>query len=264
MNCEQANQIDLVDYLNSLGYQPQKIRGSDYWYLSPFRDEKEPSFKINRNKNVWYDHGAGKGGKLVDFLMEFYRCDVSEALQKIPSFYQQNNFKNKLVRPQFHLHENSVDDNTDARETANKIIAAKQPIQDLMLCRYLWQRRIDKNIADRYCHEVHFTNANTNKIYKVIGFKNNAGGYELRNEYFKGSSSPKYVTYLDNRAKNISVFEGFFDFISYETMNKNQREDLTGLPNRHMNFLILNSLSFFERSLLLMEKQENIHLFLDQ
>ena len=86
MNCEQANQMDLVDYLYSLGYQPQKIRGSDYWYLSPFRDEKEPSFKINRNKNVWYDHGIGKGGKLVDFAMEFYRCDVSEALQKISFF----------------------------------------------------------------------------------------------------------------------------------------------------------------------------------
>ena len=64
MNCEQANQVDLVDYLNSLGYQPQKIRGADYWYFSPFRDEKEPSFKINRNKNVWYDHGPGKGGKV--------------------------------------------------------------------------------------------------------------------------------------------------------------------------------------------------------
>ncbi|MGZ6539941.1 MAG: toprim domain-containing protein [Bacteroidia bacterium] len=61
----------------------------------------------------------------------------------------------------------------------------------------------------------------------------------------------------------MSVFEGFFDFISYESMNKNQRVDLTGLPNRHMNFLILNSLSFFERSILLMEKHENIHLFLD-
>ena len=168
-----------------------------------------------------------------------------------------------MVRSQFHLPENSLADNKDARETAIKIIAAKQPIQDLKLCRYLWQRRIDKSIADRYCHEVHFTNADKEKIYKAIGFKNNAGGYELRNEYFKGSSSPKYVTYLDNKAKNVSVFEGFFDFMSYETMNKNQREDLTGLPDRHMNFLILNSLSFFERSLLLMEKHQHIHLFLD-
>lgn len=263
MNCEQANKMELVDYLNSLGYQPQKIRGSDYWYLSPFRDEKEPSFKINRNKNVWYDHGPGKGGKMVDFVMQFYHCDVSEALQKISFFQPQNDFKNNLFRSQFHLHENSVADNKDARETAIKIIAAKQPIQDLLLCRYLRQRRIEKNIADKYCYEVEFTNGSNDKRYFAIGFKNNAGGYELRNEYFKGSSSPKYVTYLDNGAKNISVFEGFFDFKSYESMNKNLREDLKGLPNRHMNFLILNSLSFFERSLLLMEKHENIHLFLD-
>ncbi|MDP4286188.1 MAG: CHC2 zinc finger domain-containing protein, partial [Bacteroidota bacterium] len=246
-----------------LGYQPQRIRGSDYWYFSPFRDEKEPSFKVERNKNVWYDHGLGKGGKLIDFAMEFYHCNVNEALQKISFFHPQKSFETGVGRPQFHLHENSLLNHRDARETAIKIIAAKQPIQDLMLCRYLLQRRIDKSIADSYCHEVHFTNADKEKIYKAIGFKNNAGGYELRNEYFKGSSSPKYITYLDNGAKNISVFEGFFDFMSYQSMNKNQLDDLTGLPNRHMNFLILNSLSFFERSLLLMEKHQSIHLYLD-
>ena len=263
MNCEQANQIDVVEYLNSLGYKPQKIRGSDYWYSSPFRNEKEASFKINRNKNVWYDHGAGKGGKLVDFVTELHRCDVRGALEIISSFHPQNNITNKPSTSQLHLHKNSLIVNKDARETAIKIIAAKQPIQDLVLCRYLWQRRIDKSIADRYCREVHFTNVDKQKIYKAIGFKNNAGGYDLRNEYFKGSSSPKYITHVDNKAKNVSVFEGFFDFMSYETLNKNQREDVAALPSQHMNFLILNSLSFFERSLHLMEQHENIHLFLD-
>ncbi len=166
MNCEQANQMGLVDYLNSLGYQPKKIRGNDYWYFSPFRNEKEPSFKVNKSKNVWYDHAPGKGGKLVDFVMEFYRCDVSEALQKISSFHPQNNLQNTIVRPQFHLYENSIVDNKDTRETAIKIIAAKQPIQDLTLCRYLMQRRIDKSIADSYCHEVHFTIADKEKNIK--------------------------------------------------------------------------------------------------
>ena len=56
MNCEQANQIDMVDYLSSLGFQPTSVRGNDYWYLSPLRDEKKASFKIQRSKNVWYDH----------------------------------------------------------------------------------------------------------------------------------------------------------------------------------------------------------------
>ena len=32
--CKQANQIDLVNYLEKLGHRPQKIRGNDYWYLS--------------------------------------------------------------------------------------------------------------------------------------------------------------------------------------------------------------------------------------
>ena len=190
MNCEQANQIDLVDYLHTLGFNPQKIRREDYWYISPFREEKEASFKVNNRRNVWYDHGLGKGGSLIDFTMEFYRCDVSEALQKIISFHGQNSLKNNVTRPPIHLHENNLSKDMDARELAIQIIAAKQPIQDLLLCRYLRQRRIAKNIADKYCHEVVFKNLDKEKIYKAIGFKNNAGGYELRNEYFKGSSSP--------------------------------------------------------------------------
>ena len=49
MNCDQANEIDLVDYLNPLEFQPEKIRGNDYWYLSPLRNERTASFKIERN-----------------------------------------------------------------------------------------------------------------------------------------------------------------------------------------------------------------------
>ena len=132
MNCEQANQIDLVDYLHSLGYDPKKIKGMITGIHSPFREEKEPSFKVNRSKNVWYDHGLGKGGKLVDFAMRiFITCNVSEALQKISFFHEQKNFKNNVVRPPFHSHENNLFNIGMQRETAIKIIAAKQPIQDL-------------------------------------------------------------------------------------------------------------------------------------
>lgn len=258
MNCEQANQIDLVDYLHSIGHDPLKIRGNDYWYQSPLREEKEPSFKVNRSKNVWYDHGLGKGGSLVDFATGYYHCNnIGEALQKLSFFQGQKFLQNNSNRPPFHSYQDSKFEKGDPRETAIRIIAAKQPLQDPMLCRYLKQRKIEKSIADRYCYEVGFKNGSNEKIYIAIGFKNNAGGYELRNEYFKGSSSPKYITYLDNRANKVTVFEGFFDFMSYQTIHQNQQQELT-------NFLVLNSLSFFERSLLLMEKNESIHLYLDQ
>ena len=256
MNCVEANQIDLVNYLHYAGYRPKKISGNDYWYYSPLRDENKPSFKVNKNKNVWYDHGLGKGGKLVDFVMEFHHTSMSEALQKIVSFHGQKSFKNHPENPLFHQQEYGVFNNKEAGETAIKIIAAKRTIQDLALCRYLVQRGIEKSVANRYCHEVHFTNTNKEKIYRAIGFKNNAGGYELRNEFFKGSSSPKWVTYIDNKSDRLTVFEGFFDFLSYQSMHQNQQQVLSG-------FLILNSLSFFERSLLLMEKCDSIHLYLD-
>ncbi len=154
------------------------------------------------------------------------------------------------------MHQNSLINAGDAIETAIKIIAAKQPIQDQQLCRYLHRRRIEKSIANKYCHEIIFNLNDRDKDYRAIGFKNSFGGYELRNEYFKGSSSPKYVTYIDNKAPNISVFEGFFDFLSFQNIHKNQEQELT-------NYLILNSLSFFERSLLLMEKHQSVKLYLD-
>jgi DNA primase len=89
-----ARQIDLVNFLSSLGYQPAKIRANDYWYLSPFRDEKHASFKVNRKLICWYDHGMGKGGNLVDFGMLHFQCTSVEFLKRL-----QGNFS--LHQPMF-------------------------------------------------------------------------------------------------------------------------------------------------------------------
>jgi len=223
-------------YLNIVD-TPTKIRSNNYWYLSPLRNEKEASFKIDRNKNLWYDHGAGKGGTVVDFVMQYLNCDISRALQKLSSYqqvpqkrfisaetpgsiilpevHQQELFvgNNNIVntensnqqRPPFHLHENSLINHKDAAETAIEIIAAKKPITDPLLCRYLKQRKIDKNTADKYCNEVIFKFSNKDAKHTVIGFKNSAEGYELRSEYFKLSSSPKYISYLTNDKPNCNT-----------------------------------------------------------
>ena len=87
ISIDEARKIDIVEYLEKLGYQPQKIRNNDYWYLSPLRDEKTASFKVNRKLNAWYDHGIGKGGNMIDFGIMYHRCSIPELLQKLsPSF----------------------------------------------------------------------------------------------------------------------------------------------------------------------------------
>ena len=85
MNCEEANRSCLVDYLSALGYQPKKERGNDCWYLSPLREEKNPSFKVNKLKNVWCDYGTGDGRTSIDFGNRHHRCSVSELLAMLSS-----------------------------------------------------------------------------------------------------------------------------------------------------------------------------------
>ncbi|MEO6285451.1 MAG: CHC2 zinc finger domain-containing protein [Dyadobacter sp.] len=77
----QIKELDIADYLLELGYEPNKIRNVDNWYLSPFRNERTASFKVNRNLNRWFDFGIGSGGNLVDFALIFYQCTVGEVVK---------------------------------------------------------------------------------------------------------------------------------------------------------------------------------------
>jgi len=73
MNSYQAKKIPLSLLLDPLGHQPHhEVRG-ELWYKSPFRQETEPSFQVNEEKNLWYDEGYGKGGTVIDFVMSYYR-----------------------------------------------------------------------------------------------------------------------------------------------------------------------------------------------
>ena len=66
MTIAEAKQLRIVDYLASLGYHPQSVTSKQYWYLSPLRNERTPSFKVNDRLNEWYDFGAATGGDLVE------------------------------------------------------------------------------------------------------------------------------------------------------------------------------------------------------
>jgi CHC2 zinc finger/Toprim-like len=253
ISCAEANQVDLVDYLMKLGYSPQKIRNNDYWYLSPFREEKTASFKVNRKMNAWYDYAIGKGGRLVDFGILYHRCTVKEFLEKM------SNEKDTIVsfrRQHFSL----AGEKKELPEQPGKI---KILSSDEITEPDLKERQIPITIASQFCQQVCFELYNKKRL--AIGFKNDNGGYELRNRYFKGSSTPKQPKLIvQNDAKELSVFEGFFSFLSFQTLLQSNQKNNIELPARQADFLILNSLSFFEKNREIMEKYSGIHLFLDR
>lgn len=241
-SCAKARQMDIVSYLSSLGYESAKIRNCDYWYLSPLRDEKTPSFKVNCKLNRWYDHGIGKGGNLIDFAILYNNCTVREFLQTLGhnlSFHQP--ISTGFIKE----HEDAV--------SPIKIIK-ESTLTSFILHRYLYQRRIPIEVAKLFCKEV--TYELSGRQYFAIGFKNNSGGYELRNSFFKGSSAPKNITTVSNNAKEVAVFEGFFDFLSFMAISQTNKQIQT-------DFIILNSVSLFEKGRPFMEQHEVINLYLD-
>jgi hypothetical protein len=242
MTIEKAKDIDLVDYLASLGHHPTKVTPPHYWYTSPLREERTPSFKVNRHLNRWYDFADGKGGNLVDFGILYHQCNISELLQKLSG--PEIPVEKHLIRAQ------QVE---DAGQNPIEILTT-HVISSYPLTKYLQSRRINEQIANKYCQEVRYKRAGN--IYYAIGFKNDRGGYELRNEKFKGGSAPKDVTTIGNGGKDLAVFEGFFDFLSFQTLTRNQDAAVR-------NFLILNSAAFFEKSLPFMQEHRRVHLFLD-
>jgi len=240
MTIEQAKNLDIVEYLSKTGHEVQKISGNHYWYFSPFREERTPSFKVNRKLNRWFDFAEGKGGNLVDLGVLLHGCSVSECLQRIEK--GNLSISKKTAKPSI---------SEDDRQI--KILSSFS-ITSYPLIKYLQERRIPMEISEKYLKEVQYQISDKN--YYALGFKNDAGGYELRNQNFKGSSSPKDSTFIDNNAKELAVFEGFFNFLSYQAMYYKQ-----DAPKQ--NFLILNSTSFFEKRLSKMQEHKQIKLFLD-
>ncbi len=57
MNTSKAKEISIVKVLQNLGCEVVKTNGDELWFLSPFRLEKTPSFKVNRKMNKWFDFG---------------------------------------------------------------------------------------------------------------------------------------------------------------------------------------------------------------
>jgi len=201
---------------------------------------------ISNNPNL---PDIGRGGNLIDFGVLYHGCSVHELLQKLgsPSSFQQH----KPRRSE----DPRMQDRIAAGEDKNRIkILSDSPIHAPALIHYLSSRAIPLELAQEHCRQVIFEVHG--KRITALGFPNRSGGYELRNTNFKGSSSPKDISLIDNHTEEIAVFEGFFNFLSFKTINQHKQGPLT-------NCLILNSLAFFEKSRPMMEQYKQIHLVLD-
>ena len=64
-----------------------KKTGANYKGLSPFTNEKTPSFIVSPSKQIWKDFSSGKGGNVIAFLMEHEQFDYPESIRYLANKY---------------------------------------------------------------------------------------------------------------------------------------------------------------------------------
>ena len=76
---EVRSRNDIVDIIS--GYVRLQKRGSNYFGLCPFHNEKSPSFSVSPGKQMYYCFGCGAGGNVITFLIEYENYTFAEALK---------------------------------------------------------------------------------------------------------------------------------------------------------------------------------------
>jgi len=248
MESKEANSTKLKDILAQYGYRPRKQYSGYDMYLSPFRQESNPSFKVDNNTNKWQDFGSGTFGSPIDLVMKLENVSFSEAMKR----FEEKKFNSSPQLKQEVLEKKQLELN----QTKLQILKVTA-LSNKTLLGYTRSRGIDDEIAYSICKEVYYKIGENGKNCFAVGFQNNSGGIELRNPIFKGCNHPKDVTIINNNSSECAIFEGFFDLLSYLQLNKDNPEKQT------INMVVLNSTALVGKAIDFLKEHKLIHSYLD-
>jgi hypothetical protein len=242
----------LVDLLARLGYKPVKPSGKELIYVSMLRDSDiTPSFSVDDRLSVWYDHGLGKGGNIIDFAQAYWQhLSFQEVLEKIVAVCNTeitaNGFANDArsrKRSPVKIPHYEVEDVRD--------IGNNTSITEYLKSRGIWQA------AQGRIHEVYYYVEDQKKQRKnffAAGWQNEFGSWEVRNLYFKGCLGRKAITFIEGDENKLSVFEGYLNYLSWLTEN----------PFSWDAILVLNTTSLLEAATRKAREFNDVSLYFDR
>ena len=237
MNCEEVKEkINIRTVLESFQLFPAKENKKTAFYFALDREEKIPSLSVDFVKNKAFDFGTGKSYDVISIVQQMNQCSVSEALKYLKKFdfSIQNEFQNE----------------EPMQQKEYKILSVRE-IQHPALIQYLKSRKVyeQKDLVKEIEYEL------DRKKYFGIGFFNNSGGVEIRNKYSKMCLGKKDVTLVENQSSEICIFEGFFDYLTFRKLEKQEINN--------SDYLILNSIAMLFKVEETLKKYAKILVFLD-
>lgn len=180
---------------------------------------------------------------MISIVQQMNRCSVSDALKYLEKF-------------DFSIQENLEIEEID--QSKNYQILKVSEIKHPALIQYLKSRKVfeQRNLIKEIYYELN------GKKYFGIGFFNNSGGIEIRNKYSKICLGKKDVTLMKNDPnvnREVIVFEGFFDYMTFRNLEKkeNSTSDYLILNSTAMLFLVEENLKGYDKISLFLDNDPN-------
>ena len=234
-----AKSLSLVDFLTQEGYELHDT-GSYFRCLSPLRNEGNGSFDISKKTGRWRDRGNGRKGDTIDFIREYRHCSMKEAIDFLLSGEKLNLTTYEPVKRE----KNAIE-----LLSVGAIISPE-------LIDYITLRCFGLKQAKKWLYEAKITfpysRFNPEREHLCLAMRSDLGGYEFRGVKIKHSNAPKSITTIHEGTKDVLLFEGFPDFLSYLTF-------LDIIEPEYTTY-ILNSLSFLDITIPFL-RGCNVHYF---
>tara|TARA_X000001036_G_scaffold107431_1_gene100524 strand:+ start:1711 stop:3642 length:1932 start_codon:yes stop_codon:yes gene_type:complete len=140
-----------------------KKTGANYKGLSPFTNEKTPSFIVSPSKQIWKDFSSGKGGNVIAFLMEHEQFNYPESIR-----YLANKYNIEIIETA-----ESAENVQERNERESLFIInsfALKYFQDILLKKdqinkYLEDRGLSKSTIQNF--SIGYSNDSKNQFYKI-------------------------------------------------------------------------------------------------
>lgn len=253
LNAQELKQeASIVDLLRHLGYEPVPRRGKEIMYHSMLRDNDQvPSFCVNDDLGVWFDHGTGKGGNIIDFGLAYWKgLGFKEVVSKIQQVLSLKPAETRSAAPTGSRPRSAV-------KIPNYVVEQVKPIgTHPAVTGYLKSRGIWE-VARKCLSEVYYYMEDSKGLRKhffAAGWQNELSAWEVRNKYFKGCLGHKAITFLPNHEKKAVIFEGFINYLSWKLEN----------PLADHSVIVLNSLSILGAGIAKSKSFSSLDVFFDR
>ena len=201
---EVRSRNDIVDIIS--GYVRLQKRGSNYFGLCPFHNEKSPSFSVSPGKQMYYCFGCGAGGNVITFLIEYENYTFAEALKVLAD-------RAGVTLPQ--------EDNSKEAKAREELRTTLLKINKLAANFFYWQlHQPQGEVGYRYFRNRELTDETIRRF--GLGFAGKSGGLY---QYLKGKG------YDDGVLKETGLFtieergarDKFWNRVMFPIMDVNNR-----------------------------------------